>query len=286
MILRWISYLPLWILYGVSDFIYLLIFYVIRYRYQVVHTNLTNAFPTKDESEIRHIMKLFYRNFSDFVVETLKSRTIKGEELSRRVTIKDAEAIEQYLTNGESVLVLTTHQFNWEWLLLASSQLLSAPLNPIYKKLSNNYFDNFMLSIRSRFDCQPIEMQETLSKIKAKRGSANAFGLLADQTPAKRDEMYWNTFLNQDTPFFTGVERIAYLTKYPVVFVGMKKVKRGYYEIRFQELAQPPYTKNDHSILDQYIIKTEKQIIERPGEWLWSHRRWKRSRSKMSNAQN
>jgi KDO2-lipid IV(A) lauroyltransferase len=135
-----------------------------------------------------------------------------------------------------------------------------------------------MLSIRSRFGCQPLEMQETLSKILSKRGSANVFGLVADQTPLADADIYWSTWLNQETAFFTGTERIAGLTKYPVVFIGMKKLRRGYYEIRFENLAEPPYIKNDHTILDRYIVKTEKQIRERPGEWLWSHRRWKHRR--------
>ena len=278
MIIRWLSYLPLSILYWISDLIYLVAYYVVGYRKQVVYNNLTNAFPDKTEEQIKSVMKQFYRNFSDFISEAIKSMTISGEELSQRVTIRNANAIEKYLREGTSVLTLTSHQFNWEWLLLASSQRLSAPLNPVYKKLNNKYFNNLMLSIRSRFGCQPLEMQETLTGIKSKRGSANAFGLVADQTPLPDADIYWSTFLNQETAFFTGTERIAYLTKYPVVFVGMKKLRRGYYEIRYEELAEPPYLKNDHTILDRYIEKTEKQINERPGEWLWSHRRWKLSR--------
>jgi len=244
----------------------------------VVFTNLRNAFPEKTETQLKAVMKQFYRNFSDFVMETVKSITISGDELSRRVTIKGADAMEKYLSTGTSVLVLSSHQFNWEWLLLASSQRLSAPLNPVYKKLNNNYFNNVMLGIRSRFGCDPLEMQETLATIKSKKDSTNVFGLIADQTPLPTADIYWSTFMNQETAFFTGTERIAYLTKFPVVFVGIEKLRRGYYQIRFEELAEPPYIKNDHSILDNYIVKTEDQIRKRPAEWLWSHRRWKLKR--------
>lgn len=284
MILRLISYLPLPVLYGLSYVLYLVVYYVVRYRYNVVKDNMIRSFPDKSSKDIKAAMKQFYLNFSDFVVETLKSLTISGEELKKRVQIKDIQVIENYLSNGKSVLVLTSHQFNWEWLLLASSQRLSAPLNPIYKKLNNNYFNNLLVSIRSRFECRPIEMQETLSRILSQRNDANAYGLVADQTPLPDADIYWSSFLNQETAFYTGTERIAYLTKFPVLFVGMKKIRRGYYEIRYEELAEPPYFKDDHTILNKYIEKTEKQICERPGEWLWSHRRWKLKRPVLSVA--
>lgn len=267
--------MPLTILYWVSTGLYFVIFYVVRYRYQVVQENLQHAFPEKDVEAIQVIMKKFYRNFCDFIIEALKSMTISAMELEKRVVIKDSEVIERYFKNGQSVLVLTSHQFNWEWLLLASSVQLSAPLNPIYKRLNNSYFDRLMLSTRSRFGSKPIEMQETLAQIVNRKNDVNAFGLIADQTPMIDADKYWSKFLNQDTAFFIGSERIAHLTKYPVLFVGMKKIKRGYYEIRYQALADPPYDKNEHYILDKYILKAEMFIQERPAEWLWSHRRWK-----------
>lgn len=275
MILRWISYLPLTILYWVSTGLYFFIFYVVRYRYQVVQENLQHAFPEKDAEAIEVIMKQFYRNFCDFIIEVLKSITISAVELEKRVTVKDPEVIERYFKNGQSVLVLSSHQFNWEWIPLASSLRLSMPMNPVYKRLSNRYFDRLMLNIRSRFGVNLIEMNETVAQIVGKKNSVNAFGLIADQTPLIDADKYWSRFLNQDTPFFIGSERIAHLTKYPVLFVGIKKIKRGYYEIKFEELAEPPYHKNDHSILDKYIVMAEMLIQERPAEWLWSHRRWK-----------
>lgn len=275
MILRWISYLPLPMLYCVSTGLYFIIFYIVRYRCQVVRENLQNAFPEKEAEAIDAIMKQFYRNFCDFMVEVLKSITISAVELEKRVTVKDPEVIERYFNNGQSVLVLSSHQFNWEWIPLASSLRLSRPLNPVYKRLSNKYFDRLMLNIRSKFGVNLIEMKETVAQIVGKKNSINAFGLIADQTPLIDADKYWSRFLNQDTAFFIGSERIAHLTKYPVLFVGIKKIKRGYYEIKFDELAEPPYHKNDHSILDKYIVKVEKLIQERPAEWLWSHRRWK-----------
>ena len=278
MIFRWISYLPLSILYGVSDLLYFVIYYIARYRYQVIRNNLVNSFPHKSKSEIDGIIKQFYQNFCDYVVETLKSISISGEELQQRVEIINSQLMENHLRKGTSVLALTSHQFNWEWLLLALGQQLSVPLSPVYKRLNNKYFDDLLLSIRSRFGCQPVEMQKTLSRILSERGVPTAYGFLADQTPLADADIYWSSFLGQEAAFFTGTERIARLTGYPVLFIGMKKIKRGHYVINFDKIAEPPYFKNDHTVLDRYISKIEQQIREKPAGWLWSHRRWKHKR--------
>ena len=275
MILRFISYLPLPVLYKLSDFLFVLIYYLFRYRYQVVRSNMLNSFPEKNEAEVALLVKQFYKNFCDYIVETIKAITISAEELERRVKFKDLQAMEGYLSKGTSVLALTSHQFNWEWLLLACSQRLSGQLNPVYKMLSSKYFDALMLRIRSRFGCQPVEMQQTLSKIFSQRKSTNVYGFLADQTPLPDADIYWSKFLGQDAAFFTGTERIAYLTKYPVVFIGIRRIKRGYYELNFERIAEPPYFKKDHAILDRYIARMEDQIRKSPSGWLWSHRRWK-----------
>lgn len=275
MILRWISYLPLPALYRLSDFFFILVYYVFRYRYQVVRSNLLNSFPEKSDAEINLLVKQFYSNLCDYVVETIKTITISGDELKSRVQLKDAEVIVQYLSNGNSVIALSSHQFNWEWIPLSISQYMSYSLNPIYKKLSSAYFDKLMLKIRSRFGCEPVEMQRTLSKILRRRDIPSVYGLIADQTPLPDADIYWSEFLSQQAAFFTGTERIAYLTKYPVVFIGIRRIKRGYYELSFESIAEPPYFKHDHIILDRYIEKMEQQIRQSPSGWLWSHRRWK-----------
>ncbi len=278
MVLRWISYLPMPVLYGLSNLLYVLVYYVFRYRFQVVKSNMTRAFPHKESKEIAADIKQFYRNFCDYIVETLKAITISGSELKQRVDVRGAELMEAYFSQGTSVLALTSHQFNWEWLLLACSQELSAPLHPVYKKLNNSYFDELIFKMRSRFNCQPIEMQETLRCIKSQRKVPSAYGFLADQTPLPDADIYWSSFFGQETAFFTGTERIAKMTNYPVLFIGMKKIKRGHYQMRFEKVSEPPYMENDHTTLDRYIEKIEKQITERPAEWLWSHRRWKHKR--------
>lgn len=275
MIFRLASYLPFWVLYRISDILFIVMYYLVRYRSEVVKDNINQAFPELTAGERKSIVRSFYRNLGDFIVEALKSISISREEIIRRVDVSQKGVIERYLGEGQSVLMMTSHQFNWEWLLFAGCLQLSAPISPIYKKLNNSYYDKLMYRTRSRFGGQPIEMQETLARIIQRKHQVNVFGMVADQIPLPDAEKYWAKFLGRDTAFFVGSEKIAQMTKYPVVFAGMKKVKRGYYQVTFQPLAEPPYNLQSHEILDRYIAKCEKLLKEQPQSWLWSHRRWK-----------
>ncbi len=279
MIFRLVSYLPLGVMYLISDLLFVAAFYVLRYRHQVVRDNIQKAFPEKDPAEQKRIIRSFYRNLCDFMMESLKGMTISDREINRRVIITEKRAIEQYFERGQSVLILTTHQFNWEWLLFACCLQLSAPMNPVYKKLNNQYYDRLMMKTRSRFGSKPIEMQETLMEIMRRKKTLNGFGLVADQIPLANAEKYWTTFLNLDTAFFVGPEKIAQMTKYPVVFAGMRKLRRGHYEVYFRDIAESPYEKHSHEILDRYVVEAEKILREQPESWLWSHRRWKYKKS-------
>ena len=275
MIFKLVSYLPLSVLYLISDVMYVGAFYLVRYRYGVVRENVVKAFPEKEAGEQHKIIRSFYRNLCDFTMESLKGMTLSSKEINKRVTLHQKESVERYFSNGQSVIILTTHQFNWEWLLFASCLQLSAPLNPIYKKLNNRYYDRLMLKTRSRFGAKPIEMQDTLAEIMKRKSAVNGFGLVADQIPLATAEKYWTQFLGRETAFFVGPEKIAQMTKYPVIFAGMRKVKRGYYQVYFKALAEAPYDKSKHQILDSYIVEAEKILREQPESWLWSHRRWK-----------
>ena len=275
MILRLLSRLPFPVLYVLADILFLIAYYILRYRRSIVYENIKRSFPEKSESEIRAISKQFYRNLADIVVESLKSLTIKPEVFKKRFALTNPELIENYFKKDQSVLTMAGHLGNWEWLLLGCSIYLSRPIGVIYKKLSSRYFDQLMIDIRSRFGGRLILMEQALMDIVRKNNDVTAYGIASDQVPLQDGEKYWTSFLNQDTAFFIGTARIAQLTSYPVLFLSMKKVKRGHYTGTFKLLAEAPYEKHDYSVLEKYAQAMEQCIREDPSNWLWSHRRWK-----------
>ncbi len=278
-IIKLLSHLPLWLLYVVSDILFLFAYYVVGYRKKVVLKNLRNAFPDKSENELKDISRAFYRRFTDYIVETLKSISISKEQLLKRVTFTNVPAVQPYADAGQSIVVIASHQFNWEWALQVGCIVLPFPVDAVYQKLSNERFDELMLDSRSRFGGQPIEKSKILRAIIKTKDRLRALGIVADQSPRKHSPKYWTKFLNQDTAFFLGPEQIAKLGNFPTYFFKVERPKRGNYTVELVKLAEPPYEKDSHVILDRYAEETEKLILSDPAGYMWSHRRWKLSKT-------
>jgi Kdo2-lipid IVA lauroyltransferase/acyltransferase len=270
------SALPFRVLYVISDGIFFLIYTVIRYRKEVVLTNLRNAFPEKTPDEINHICRKFYGHLCDLMVETFKILTISRESMQRHCYFSPgAKALFDKLAgeNKSSVMVMS-HQGNWEWAGHPFSMLCKQKLNVIYHPLSNKYFDGLMLKMRTRFGTRMIPMKDTFREMVARRKELNITVFIADQTPHP-ENAYWTTFLNQDTPVFRGTEKIAVKMNYPVVYAQIRKQKRGYYEMFAEMLVEDPKTTADGEISELFTRRIERDIIAQPETWLWSHRRWK-----------
>lgn len=274
-LIRLLSRLPLPVLYFLARVIYLSFYHVIRYRRTVVHENLKNSFPDKSEAERREIAKQFYRNYSDVLVEMLKTLSIGKEELLERVQFSNQQVLRRFLDHEQSVIVMLAHQCNIDWLLLACDLKLSYPMDAVYKPMHDKAMDKLVLEARSRFGGRPIPAKNTLAEIVKRRREVRCFAIVPDQTPRKEDEKFWANFLNQETAFFLGVEKIARLTSYPVLFMAVERRRRGHYQATLKVLATPPYSGDEYVITQRYVREVEAQIHKSPPDWLWSHRRWK-----------
>jgi KDO2-lipid IV(A) lauroyltransferase len=283
-LVRLISRLPFGVLYFLSDLSFLLSYHIIRYRRKLVSENLKSAFPEKSGLELREIEKQFYRNLCDYAVETLKLLTITKEELGRRMVFKTPEIPLKYQAQNQSMLILASHQFNWEWLVTAACFNLPMQVDFVYQKVSNDFFERISLEFRTRFGAYPIKRHEVAREIVKRRGITRAVASVADQYPGyKQDKKYVKRFLNRETVFFYGTNQLASLTQYPVVFYEIRKIRRGYYETNAIELANPPYSKDSNFVIDRYITAVEALIKENPSGWLWSHNRWKKRHLKNQN---
>ena len=277
-LLRLLSKLSLSTLYGLAALLFFLSFHVFRYRRKTVQKNLQNSFPDKSTRELREIEKLFYRRFSYYTVETLKLLTISREEMISRVSLKNSSGFEEDLRSGQSVIVLASHQFNWEWVLIAAKAHLGFPMLAVYQRINNKSFDKLMIEIRSRFGVQPVE-KDNLLTIARDKGEARAIGFVADQSPHRKiKNPYWTNFLSQETAFFPSIDFLPKLTSYPVYYIRSRFVSKGHYEIEWVKLSDPPYEKESTFIIDRYIEEVEKLIREEPSAWLWTHNRWKLKR--------
>ena len=275
--LRLIAKLPFSVLYAVSDFLFFFSYYVVRYRRSLVRKNLIASFPEKTRSEISLIQREYYHNLCDYIVETLKLLNIEKADLAKRVVFKNVQILEKYKSQDQPVLLLTSHQFNWEWLLTSGNLSLPVAIDYVYQPINNNTVNRFLLTCRTRFGAHPIKRNELAREIVKRKNVLRGVAIVADQYPGKkRDKKYLTTFLHQETAFFYGTNQLAALTQYPILYAETRKIKRGYYEVTLVELAEPPYAKNSDEIIERYVKAAEKVIREYPSGWLWSHNRWKK----------
>lgn len=272
---RLLSRLPLPFLYVAAWLAYLAIYYVAGYRRDVVRENMRRAFADRNESELTLLAKKFYRQLVDVAFEIVKARRMHRADFLARANVLNPELLRQCSNDfRDSVIVLTIHQGNWEWMLHGVTAALGVPLDPLYKPLHNDGVDNLVFDIRSRFGSRPIAVDDATADILRRRREPRLLVLVADQAPARHERNHQTLFLNQPTAFHSGAARLATATGFPVVFAQCRRRRRGYYDIEFHRLASPPYDEPAF-ITERYVRRAERAILDEPESWLWSHRRWR-----------
>lgn len=277
-----VSIVPFAWIYRISDFLYFILYRLGSYRKNIVHTNLKNSFPDKNEVERLQIQQNFYRFFFDLMLETIKTMSISPEELRKRILFEDTSILHKYAELQQSIIIVMGHFGNWE---LGGARFAIDDFHKlvvVYHPLQNEYFDQLMYKMRTRLGNGLYTMKNTLRGMIEHKNQLTATAFIADQTPP-RHGAYWMDFLNQDTPVFTGTGKIANKFNYPVIYASVKRTKRGYYTILLEELCANPSQTEPEEIVAQFFRKLEQDIREMPETWLWTHRRWKRQRTSPNN---
>lgn len=274
-----ISKMPFWLLYFISDIMFVIIYYVLGYRKKIVFKNLHASFPEKNDEEICAIAKKFYQYLPDIMVETIKMISISKEEVLKRIELINPEELERHFEMNKGIICVTSHYCNWELAIHRLSLMTEHPKLIIYKPLNNQDFDSIFNNIRTKYGAIMVPMKQILRHVVKLKNKPHISVFAADQTPVYQDSDYFLQFLNQETLVYTGAERISKMTGNPLVFCELhRKPKRGYYYCNFTTLVEDPALFKEYEITQLHNKFTEEIIRQRPEYWLWSHNRWKRQR--------
>ncbi|MDQ0781989.1 lysophospholipid acyltransferase family protein [Chryseobacterium sp. W4I1] len=275
-ILYFISKLPLKVLYIFSDVIFFLNYFLVGYRKKVITQNLKNSFPEKSDEEIRIIRKKFYLNFSDYLVETIKSFSISETESRVRMQHINQEVFHDAKAEGKNIIMLAGHVFNWEWMNAFAKIIPQKHCHPVYRKVNNDFWENQMKIVRNKFGNEALEANEVIMNIfRSKNDGESAYMFVADQTPHVAHVNYGLEFLNQKTPAFIGYDKLATRMDLAFIYCEMKKVKRGYYQVNYHRIYPDGEKFTEHEVVRKFHKLLENTLHKHPDNYLWSHRKWK-----------
>lgn len=271
-----ISILPFRLLYFLSDVLYVFVYRIFGYRKSVVKSNLRLVFPDKTEREISKIASKFYHHLCDMILESLKSLSIKEEDIRARYKFTNVDLILDLEKKNKSIILMCAHYGSWEWIFILQ-RYVSHKGYAVYKRLANKYFDKLVKDIRAKYDTHLITTKETFDVLgeSQKNNELTISGFVSDQSPKYWKALHWNTFMGITVPMYTGAEFIAKKFDMAVVFFSVKRIKRGFYETTFETLAENPRTFDNYEITDLFFSKVEEQIKAAPEYYLWTHKRWK-----------
>lgn len=263
-----------------SDCLFFPLFHIVKYRRKVVEKQLDECFPEKSMQERRAIERQFYHFFCDYLVEVIKLFSISKKEMMRRMKFVGIEQVREELKDKKFCFLYLGHYCNWEYIASLSYWLPEIHCGQIYHRIYNQAFDELFLKLRGQFGGESILMKDTLRRILTLRNQEKKvmIGFIADQLPKWENMHHWTTFLNHDTSFFIGAERIAKQVDAALYYVDVERVKRGYYQVRFRLMTLHPKEFPDYELTDQYARLLEESICRQPAYWLWTHKRWKRTK--------
>jgi KDO2-lipid IV(A) lauroyltransferase len=271
-----VSVVPFFVLYRISDLMFLVAFYLVPYRKKTVFENLRNAYPEKSEPEIRQIAKKFYRYLCDFLLESLKPFSLPLEELNRRFRYTNPEVMQEFNERGRNFAVVSGHYCNWE---MGSAISINAKRDAliIYRPLQNKNMDRLFLKIRTRFKRTILTPMENVFRVAVEyRNNSKPYLIwfIADQRPP-RNNKFWTTFLHQPTSFFNGVEKLSHKLDLAVLYMHVTRIKRGFYEVTMKKLFDSVTELPENAVTLSFVRELEEEIDKEPQYWLWSHKRWK-----------
>jgi len=269
-------FVPFRVLYILSDGLAFLLYHVIGYRRKVVFDNLRRVFPQRTDEYLHRIARNSYRNLTDITLETVKAFTMTAAELQRRCPCRNPELVNNYLDRQQPVIIAGSHFNNWELACLTIPAGFRGPAITVYKPLTNKIIDRNFNRNRARGGMLMVSMDAVFSAMRKQvKEPAAAWLMVADQSPSSRKSAHWVSFLGQDSASLPGIDILARKFSFPVLYFDIKRLRRGFYELRYSELWPDPSKAGEGDITRAYAQRVEKPILEQPENWLWSHKRWK-----------
>lgn len=274
-LLRMMASLPLFLTHRISDASAWVLEFLVQYRRDVITQNLAQAFPQRSRREVRALRSAFYRNFTDIIVETVKSLGLSARQFQKHYYLENPEIFRQLHEQGRGVIMVMGHQNNFEWTAMGIPLLVPQTCFAVYHPLKNPVMNRLVVRIRERFGLKLFPMKNTYPFMLNNPERAPLYVFMADQSPRRDKIRYWAQFLGRSTPVHLGVENLARECDLAVVFLEVYREKRGHYRAKGKLLQEHTRNLPQYQVTEDHVGALQKMIYQDPANWLWSHKRWK-----------
>ena len=263
-----------------SDILYFIVYHLVRYRRKVTSSNLLHAYPERSDNERLALEKAYYHHICDLMLEGIHNLYAHPMSIMKRYRLVNHRLVNQYYERGQSIILMSAHYNNWEYMITSLNYQLMHHGVGVGKPLNDKFVANYITRRRGRFGTEIVDHTNVRQTIEyyQQHHVPVAYMMLSDQSPNDVHKCYWTTFMHQETPFIYGAEYFARKYDMPVLYYEVTKIRRGYYEVKFSTLCDKPNEVPQYSIVADYIQRLNRTIDAAPQYWLWSHRRWKRTR--------
>lgn len=219
--------------------------------------------------------KIAIESFQNLIITALEYAYFsRKKDLTRDIICENPDEAKDIIDKGTGIIFFCGHQANWEVLFLEGSQRM--PGVAIGRPIKNKYLYDWVTRMREKFGGQMITPRNALrGGLRALR-EGKFLGIVGDQ--GMPESSYSSLFLGKKAYTSTAPAILAYKANVPII-VATTRREKGRYIIHYS----PPIWPNPENSLEnetdrlmKYSLShLEESILQRPGQWLWQHNRWK-----------
>jgi len=248
---------------------------VARYRIHVIRNNLQSAFVYESDAELTSDINKNYRFLAKILRQVIFKASLK--KLDNKLTIKPLPELDQWLAQGKSVIIAMGHVSNWEWAGLYLGMKYRGHVCALYKRIKSKWVNDWMVRRRELLDGYLIESGQMADLIRLIKSKPIMILMIADQNPGHERGIIWTTFFKRNTAFANGPEALSKKYNLPVLYLHQTSLENGNYRLEFETITDGKNILPEGEIIKRYANSLENNIRSQRSEWLWSHKRWKRS---------
>lgn len=239
-------------------------------------SNLRAALRDRPSQDLELIARDSFQTVAVSFLELLWFPRLSAEVLGREAVVENAEQVKSEI-GDKGAVVIVSHMAGWEFILQGVNAAFPGRTSVVYKPLSNPLTDRMIFSWRSKFGLRWIPMETAVADTMDEAQRGGVVILAADQSVPK--ESIRVSFFGREVPTAKGPAALSLKVGVPVYLCRLRRVADDSYRgdlVRVPSEGIGSY--NEASVIEltrRYTAVMEEYILRDPGQWMWTHKRWK-----------